>query len=207
MASNRQFAEAGTPSTALRKTAAGGWLLLMLRGIAAVLFGIVTFAWPGLTLSVLVLLCGAFALVDGVCALLAAAAGATRSLKTLWAILSGVAGIAAGLITFFWPGLTAVALLVFIGWWAIINGVLEIVGAIQLRKQIDNEWLLIAAGLMSILFGLILLVAPRTGILALVFVIGAYAIAFGTVLIVFSLRLRSYRGAAGLHVKTSGTTS
>lgn len=188
-----QSETADSAASSLRRALADGWMLLLLRGIAAVMFGILTFAWPGATLSVLVLLCGAFALVDGICAVLAASAGAMGSLKTWWAILSGVVGIAAGLFTFLWPGLTALALLLYIGIWAIVHGALEIVGAIQLRKEINNEWLLVAGGLLSILFGLIVLLAPGTAILSLIFVIGGYAIASGILLIVFSLRIRSYR--------------
>ena len=112
----------------------------------------------------------------------------------------GVA-IAAGLLTFLWPGLTALALLLYIGVWAILHGVLEIVGAIQLRREINNEWLLAAGGLLSILFGLIVLVAPRNAIVALIFVIGGYAIASGLLLIMFSLRIRSYRGTSSLAPK------
>jgi uncharacterized membrane protein HdeD (DUF308 family) len=193
MTSQSRSGQAEASAKTLRQALADGWLLLLARGIAAVSFGILTFAWPGATVSILVLLCGAFALVDGICAVLAASAGAMGSLKTWWAILSGVAGIAAGLITFFWPSLTAIALLFYIGIWAIVHGVLEIFGAIQLRKEIDNERLLVAGGLLSILFGLVMLLAPKSAVLALIFTIGGYAIAYGLLLIVFSLRIRSYR--------------
>jgi len=192
---------AGAQARTLRQALADGWLLLLFRGIATVLFGILTFANPGVTLMVLVLICGALALVDGIFAVLAAAASMTGSWKTWWSILSGVVGIAAGLITFLWPGLTALALLLYIGVWAILHGVLEIVGAIQLRREINNEWLLAAGGLLSILFGLIVLVAPRNAIVALIFVIGGYAIASGLLLIMFSLRIRSYRGTSSLAPK------
>jgi len=192
---------AGAQARTLRQALADGWLLLLFRGIATVLFGILTFANPGVTLMVLVLICCALALVDGILAVLAASAGMTGSWKTWWSILSGVVGIAAGLLTFLWPGLTALALLLYIGVWAILHGVLEIVGAIQLRREINKEWLLAAGGLLSILFGLIVLVAPRNAIVALIFVIGGYAIASGLLLIMFSLRIRSYRETSGLAPK------
>jgi len=178
----------------LRQTLADGWLLVLLRGLVAILFGILTFAWPGITLMVLVLICGGLALTDGIFAVFGATSRSLGSWRTWWAILSGVAGIAAGLITFLWPGLTALVLLLYIGVWAIAHGVLDIIGAIQLRKEINNEWLLAAGGLLSILFGLVVLLSPGSALVALIFVIGGYAIASGILLIVLALRLRSFRG-------------
>src|SRR5579871_449882 len=196
-------ASADISNKTLRQTLADGWLLLLLRGIAAILFGILTFAWPGVTLMVLVLICGTLALVDGIFALLAASAGAIGSWKTWWSILSGIAGIAVGLVTFLWPGLTALALLLYIGVWAIVHGVFEIIGAIQLHKEINNEWLLAAGGLLSILFGLIVLLAPKSALIALIFVIGGYAIASGILLVAFALRIRSFRGTANIKSSTA----
>src|SRR4029453_8292440 len=111
--------------------------------IAAVLFGLLAFIWPGLTLVTLVLLYGAFALVDGVISLVAAFTGAAKPVPTWWLVVVGLSGIAAGLVTFFWPGVTALVLIFFIGGWSIAHGIFEIVGAIKLRKEIDNEWWLI----------------------------------------------------------------
>jgi len=196
-------ASADISNKTLRQTLADGWLLLLLRGIAAILFGILTFAWPGVTLMILVLICGTLALVDGIFALLAASAGAMGSWKTWWSILSGIAGIAVGLVTFLWPGLTALALLLYIGVWAIVHGVFEIIGAIQLHKEINNEWLLAAGGLLSILFGLIVLLAPKSALIALIFVIGGYAIASGILLVAFALRIRSFRGTANIKSGTA----
>ena len=101
-------------------------------------------------------------------------------------------GIAVGILTFAWPGVTSLVLLLFIAGWAIATGVLQIVGAIKLRKEIDNEWLLIAGGALSVLFGLILVVQPGTGALTLLYVIGAYAILYGILLVFLSLRLRTH---------------
>ena len=139
---------------------AGCWWLLLLRGVAAILFGVLAFIWPDLTLVTLVLLYGAYALVDGVLSLWAAFQGGPKPVPTWWLIVAGIAGIAAGLVTFAWPGLTAVLLVMFIGVWAIVHGIVEIVGAIQLRKEIQNEWMLILSGVVSVLFGVIVLVAP-----------------------------------------------
>lgn len=167
------------------------WWLVLLRGIVSVLFGIVAFIWPGLTLFTLVLFYGAFALVDGVIALVSAF-GKHEGAPTWWLILVGIAGIGAGVITFLWPGLTALVLVIFIGAWALVHGIFEIIGAIRLRKEIDNEWWLILAGIVSVLFGLLVLFFPGSGALGLIWAIAAYAIIFGILLIGLSLRLRKH---------------
>jgi len=171
------------------------WWLILLRGIAAIVFGLLTFVWPGVTLLTLVLFYGAFALVDGVLAIAAAVMGGQPAPRW-WLALIGLLGIAVGILTFAWPGVTALVLLLFIGGWAIATGILQIVGAIRLRKEIDNEWLLIACGVISVLFGLILVAQPGTGALALLYVIGFYAILWGILLVVLSLRLRNHSHAA-----------
>lgn len=171
------------------------WWLILLRGICAILFGVLTFIWPGVTLFTLVLLYGAFALADGIFALAAAITGGTATSRW-WLAIVGLLGIAAGVVTFLWPGMTAVVLKLFIAGWAIAIGVMQIIGAIQLRKEIDNEWLLIAGGVLSVIFGLILLLQPGVGVLALLFTIGAYAILYGILLVSFSLRLRRHARSA-----------
>jgi len=174
---------------------AKSWWLVLLRGIAAIIFGVLAFVWPGLTLLTLVLFYGAYALVDGVLSLIAAFTGAAKPVPTWWLVVVGLLGIAAGLITFFYPGITALILIIFIGAWAIAHGVFEIVGAIKLRKEIDNEWLLILAGAVSVLFGILVLAVPGAGALGLIWAIGAYAIVFGILLVGLSLRLRKHRHA------------
>jgi uncharacterized membrane protein HdeD (DUF308 family) len=183
----------GRPGVLLHALAKNWWLIL-LRGICAILFGVLAFAWPGVTLVTLVVLYGAFALADGVLAVAAAITGGAAAPRW-WLAVVGLAGIAAGLLTFLWPGVTALVLLVFIALWAIVTGVLQIVGAIQLRKEIDNEWLLIVGGVLSVLFGLAVLVRPGAGALALIFVIGAFAIAYGIILVAFAFRLRRHSHA------------
>jgi uncharacterized membrane protein HdeD (DUF308 family) len=171
---------------------AKNWWLVLLRGIAAIVFGVLAFVWPGLTLLTLVILYGAYALVDGIFSLIAAFSGGAKPVPTWWLIVIGLAGIAAGILTFLWPGITAFVLIIFIGAWAIVHGIFEIVGAIRLRKEIDNEWWLILAGALSVIFGLIVLIAPGAGALGLIWVIGAYSIVFGILLIGLSLRLRKH---------------
>jgi uncharacterized membrane protein HdeD (DUF308 family) len=174
---------------------AKAWWLVLLRGIAGILFGILAFVWPGLTLVTLIMLYGAYALVDGVFALVAAFTGAAKPAPTWWLVVVGLLGILAGIVTFLWPGVTALVLVFFIGGWAIAHGIFEIIGAIQLRKEIDNEWWLILAGALSVIFGVMVLIAPGTGALALIWVIGAYSIVFGAMLVGLSLRLRKHRHA------------
>lgn len=167
------------------------WWLIALRGLFAVLFGVMAFIWPNLTLVALVFLFGGYALADGI---LAVVAGLTRSGKNQrwWMLLlEGLVGIAAGILTIVRPGLTAVALLYLIAGWAIVTGVMEIVAAIRLRQEIKNEWLLALGGVLSIAFGVALAVWPGAGALALIWLIGSYAIVFGVLLIILGFRLRS----------------
>jgi uncharacterized membrane protein HdeD (DUF308 family) len=170
------------------------WWLLLLRGIVAILFGVLAFIWPGITLLTLVLFYGAFALADGVLALGHAIMGGNVGSRW-WLALVGIAGIVAGLVTFLMPGLTALVLLFFIAGWAIAMGVFQIVGAIRLRKEIDNEWSLGLSGALSVLIGIILLVAPGAGALGLIWVIGAEAIVFGILLVMAALKLKNHQTA------------
>ena len=167
------------------------WWLVLLRGIFAVLFGVLAFVWPGLTLIALVTLYGLYAIVDGAVALYAALAGGAP-VSRWWLLFAGLLGLAIGIVTLAWPGITALALLACIGVWALVRGIFEIVSAIQLRKVIDNEWWLIGSGVMSVLFGLVVLMAPGAGAVALVWLIGAYAIAFGCLLVGLAFRLRNF---------------
>ena len=170
---------------------AKNWWLLLLRGIAAIIFGLLAFAWPGLTLLTLILFYGAFALVDGVLAIVAAITGGVPGSRW-WLAIVGLLGIAAGLLTFLTPGLTALVLLFFIAGWAIVTGVFEIIGAIKLRKEIDNEWLLILGGIISVLFGVGMMLAPGAGALALVWVISAYSVVMGVLFVALAFRLKKH---------------
>jgi uncharacterized membrane protein HdeD (DUF308 family) len=171
---------------------AENWWLLLLRGIAAIIFGILAFFWPGVTLLTLVFLWGAYAIVDGVFSLWAAISGRDSMTPRWWLAVVGIAGIVAGLLAFSWPGLTAGILLLFIAGWAIVIGALEIWGAIQLRKEIEGEFWLILSGLLSIAFGLIVIGQPGVGALAVVWLIAGYAVLFGCSLIALALRLRQH---------------
>ena len=166
------------------------WWLLLLRGILAFVFGLVCVAYPGVTLIVMKILFGSYAVLDGVLAVassISTAAGRPRWVSTL---LEGAAGILIGLLILIWPDLDAFTLLYLIGVWAIVTGILEIAAAIRLRQHFTNEWLLVVSGVASIVFGLLILLVPRAGVLAVVWWIGTYAIFFGMALTALALRLR-----------------
>lgn len=169
------------------------WWMFAIRGVAAVIFGVLALIWPGQALQALVLVFGAFALVDGIFAVFAGIA-ARGSFDRWWAVLlEGIAGIVIGLLTFFWPNVTALVLVYFIAVWALITGIFEIVAAIQLRRVITGEWMLILGGVLSIIFGILLFVFPGAGAVSLVWMIGIYAIVFGISEIVFAFRLRGLK--------------
>lgn len=166
------------------------WWLFLLRGVAAIVFGIAAFLWPGLTLQVLMLLFGAYVLVDGVFGLVQSIRNREQmSQWWLWA-LEGLLGIAVGVLTFIAPGVTAYVLLIFIAAWAVVGGIIRIVMAIRLRKEIRGEWFLVASGALSVLFGVVIFVMPEAGVLSIVWLIGFYAILFGILFIGLALRLR-----------------
>jgi len=160
--------------------------------VAAILLGILAFAWPGITLFVLVLFFGAYMLVDGIFAIVAAVRAAGEEDRWWLLLIEGILGVLAGLVAFFWPGLTALALLYFIAAWAIVTGIMEIVAAIRLRQEIEGEWALGLSGLLSVIFGILLVVLPApAGLLSLVWLVGAYAVATGVLLLILAFRVRS----------------
>jgi uncharacterized membrane protein HdeD (DUF308 family) len=179
-------------------TLATNWWALLLRGIAAVLFGLAALFWPGLTLFVLIVFFGAYALVDGI---LAIVAGIRGSEGRRWLLLAeGVLGVLAGLITFFWPGMTALFLLFVISAWAIFTGLLKVVMAIFFRREVENAWLMGLSGVLSVLFGVVLAVLPGAGLLSLVWLIGIYALIVGVVLIVLGFRMRGQHASGSRRV-------
>ncbi|MCZ4108384.1 HdeD family acid-resistance protein [Brevundimonas diminuta] len=166
------------------------WWLLLLRGIAAVAFGVLTFVWPQISLLTLIMVYGVYALIDGVLALIAAIRGG-GFVPRWWLALGGVVSILAAVVAFAWPGLTALVLVYLIGFWSILRGVLEIVGAIRLRNEIANEWTLGVAGALSVIFGLILVFMPGAGALGLLWLIAAWAVLFGLLLIWVAFKVRT----------------
>jgi uncharacterized membrane protein HdeD (DUF308 family) len=170
---------------------ASTWDMFLVRGILAILFGIATLLMPGITLIVLVVLFGAYALVDGI--ILSILAFKNRKNDSNWwlMLLTGLVSIAAGVVTFVWPGITTVSLFYVIVAWAIFTGIFEVLYAIQFRKEIEGEWLLVLDGILSVGFGILLIAQPIPGALAVLWLIGVYAIAYGAMLVVLAFRLRN----------------
>jgi uncharacterized membrane protein HdeD (DUF308 family) len=161
------------------------WGAIALRGLIAVLLGVIAIVWPGPTVAVLVILLGAFALVEGVTNI-----GAGLRVREGWAIAEGIISVVVGIVIVVWPAITALALLYLVAAWAILTGILRIVAAIQLRRVIRNEWLLAGSGLASVIFGVIAAVFPGAGILALIWLLGAWLVVLGIILIAFAVSLR-----------------
>jgi len=166
------------------------WWAIALRGAAAIVFGIITFFAPGISLAALVLLYGIYAFADGIFGLITAFSG--RQHRWLF-LLEGVLGIGAGIVTLMWPGITALVLLYLIAAWALVTGIIEIAAAIRLSKVITGEWLLALTGILSIALGVVLFLYPGPGALAVVLWIGAYALVFGVLLVVLGFKLRRFR--------------
>jgi uncharacterized membrane protein HdeD (DUF308 family) len=165
-----------------------GWIVL--RGIVAIVFGALAFAAPGITLAVLILVWAAYAIADGLFALVAGFKIRDAG-KPMWPlIVIGALGIAAGLLTFMWPGMTALVLLACIAGWALATGIFQVATAIRLRKVIQNEWMLVLSGLLSIAFGVLMLARPGAGALAVVWIIGWYATLYGVLMLLVGFRLR-----------------
>jgi len=166
------------------------WWHLVARGVFAVLFGLLAIALPGLTLAALVFMFGAYVLVDGGFNVYAAVVDRENNRQWWLGLLEGGVGIVAGILTFIWPGITGIVLLYVIAFWAILTGILEIMAAVQLRKEINTEWLLGLSGVLSVVFGVLLILSPGSGALAVAWLIGFYAVLFGITLIGLGFRLR-----------------
>ena len=172
------------------------WWIFALRGVAAILFGIMAFASPGITLATLVLLFGAYAFVDGVALLIALARGEAGTRKHAWSVgIMGVLGIVASIVTFVWPDITALSLLYLVAVWAITMGVFQVIAAIALRREIEGEFWMGLGGVLSLVFGILLIVSPGTGLLALVWMLGAWAIVFGASSLGLAYRLHGIDAA------------
>jgi uncharacterized membrane protein HdeD (DUF308 family) len=167
------------------------WWAVALRGVLAVVFGVLTFFWPGLFWLVVVSTFAAYALLDGALAIYAVVTGRGSGGRSWGLLLEGLVGIAAGILTFAWPAITELALFYLIAGWALATGVFEIVAAIQLRRVIQGEWTLALSGVLSVLLGLALAFFPIAGLMVVAWWVGAYAIAFGVILLVLGFRLRS----------------
>jgi len=171
---------------------ARNWWALALRGGAAIVFGIVALFWPPGAIVALVAVFGAYALVDGILNLVGAVRAGRSGQRWGALVFEGVISLLVGIITLFFPGVTALALVLFVAAWSLITGVAEVVAAIKLRKMIEGEWLLALTGILSIAFGILLFVSPLIGAIAIAIWIGAYSLVFGALLVGLSLRLKSW---------------
>ncbi len=168
----------------------------IVRGVAALLFGLVALFWPGIALPTLVALFGIYAFADGILALAASFRMAGRHDPWIALLLGGIVGISIGIFTFRAPGLTAVALVYAVGVWAFVTGCMQIVTAFQLRKQISGEWALGLAGVLSVIFGWLLFAQPLAGVITLVWLVGLYGVIFGPLMIYAGIQLRRLASAA-----------
>jgi uncharacterized membrane protein HdeD (DUF308 family) len=183
------------------------WWVLVLRGVLAIVFGIVAFAFPGLTLAILVAFVGAYFLVDGAAMLIALVRGDPIARRSAWSVgIMGVLGIVAGIVAFIWPEITALSLLFVTAAWAIVMGAFQVVAAISLRKEIEGEFWMALGGIISIVFGAFLVINPGAGLLSLTWLVGLWAIMFGVANLILGWRLRERhqrtsgaQGAAGAH--------
>jgi uncharacterized membrane protein HdeD (DUF308 family) len=183
----------------VREEAGRHWWVLGVRGVCAILFGILAIVWPLITLITLVILFGAFAIVNGIFTLIGAFRGAHPRDSKIWMIVSGVLGIVAGIIAWVWPGLTAFALLMLIAAYAVVVGVAEVIAAVRRRTAGDTDWMYLVSGVLAVIFGILLFAWPASGALALTWLIGIFAIVYGVSLLYLAFRIRGvrHRGMAG----------
>jgi uncharacterized membrane protein HdeD (DUF308 family) len=168
------------------------WWVLLLRGLVSIAFAVLIWMQPAITLKAMIILFGAFALVDGVLGVWSAFS--SRKDRNNWWVLMlwGLVGIGIGIITFVAPAVTALALLFYIAIWAIVTGVLEIIAAVKLRKEIQGEWLLGLAGLLSLVFGILLIMHPGAGVLAVLWLVAAYALILGVLMVILAFKVRGW---------------
>jgi uncharacterized membrane protein HdeD (DUF308 family) len=169
------------------------WWQVAVRGLIALLFGILLLVWPGVSLFVFAIFFGAFAFVDGIFTLVAAVNYKAGAGQRAWLFVRGILGIIVGIVTFFWPAITELALVLLIGAWALVTGIMELNFAFRSVRETGAKWLFAVSGILSIILGILLLVRPVVAIIVVIWAIGAYAVLAGIVLIVLGFRLRSQK--------------
>src|SRR5215204_4122216 len=187
------------PHTATRDNTPSWWALA-LRGLVAILFGLAAVFWPGLILAVLILLFGAYALLDGIFAVIAAFRSSGHGMRRPLLLTEGAIGILFGLLALFWPGLTALALLYLFAFWAILGGIARIVMAVMLRREIENEWSIGLSGVLYVILGIVLILLPGAGLLAYTWLIGLFALAVWIILIFYAFRVRGQQRSGNSRV-------
>lgn len=181
------------------KQLADSWWLFVAQGVLSIIFGVLALVWPGRTLVVLTVLFGLLLLVNGIVVVLSAIGFAASNLPWGWRITVGLLGILAGLIILRWPGETAVTALLFIGFWAIIVGISQVIGGIADHAALAHAWLVALDGVVAIIFGILMVVWPASGLLTLALLVGIFAIVHGLDLCAIAFRVRSL----GQHLATS----
>jgi uncharacterized membrane protein HdeD (DUF308 family) len=171
------------------------WWQIALRGLIALIFGILVLAWPGISLFILAIIFGAFVFVDGIFTLVAAVNYKAGTGRRTWLFIRGIAGIIVGLITFFWPAITELALVMLIAAWALVTGVMELVFAFRANQNTAIRWMFAISGILSLILGFLLLARPIIGALVIIWIIGAYAVLAGILLIILGFRLRSVKAS------------
>jgi uncharacterized membrane protein HdeD (DUF308 family) len=171
------------------------WWQIALRGFLALIFGILVLAWPGVSLFILAIIFGAYVFVDGIFTLVAAVNYKAGAGRRTWLFIRGIAGIIVGLITFFWPAITELALVLLIAAWALVTGVMELVFAFKANQNTAIRWMFAISGILSLILGFLLLARPIIGALVIIWVIGAYAVLAGILLIILGFRLRSVKAS------------
>ena len=171
------------------------WWQIALRGFIALIFGILVLAWPGVSLFILAIIFGAYVFVDGIFTLVAAVNYKAGAGRRTWLFIRGIAGIIVGLITFFWPAITALALVILIAAWALVTGFMELIYAFRANQDSAIRWMFAISGILSLILGALMLAQPLLGALVIVWVIGAYAVLAGILLIILGFRLRGVKAS------------
>jgi uncharacterized membrane protein HdeD (DUF308 family) len=167
------------------------WWLLALRGVFAIIFGLIALFFPGIALRAFIIVFGVYAIIDGIAAVVIAIQERGSLSRWGWVLFEGIISILAGIVAFVYPGITALALLFVVAIYAILTGILEIVAAFVIRGFAAREWALGIAGVLSIIFGIILFIRPGAGLLTILWLVGIYAIIFGILFIVRAFQMRS----------------
>jgi uncharacterized membrane protein HdeD (DUF308 family) len=182
------------PASAIR----GVWWLVLIRGILAILFGLFALFAPGTALLALVFVFGAYAIIDGITAIIAGIRHRAEESHWIWHVVQGVVSLIAGIVAFTWPGVTVLAILFVIAFWSIVNGVAQIVESFTMRKMGASTWgWMLAGGIVSVIFGIVLVTQPGAGLITLLWLVGIFSIVFGVIMVVWALRLRRGVDALG----------
>ncbi len=174
------------------------WWMLALRGVLAIIFGLIALFFPGIALLAFIAVFAAYAIIDGIVAVVVAIRERGSLNRWGWVLVEGILSILAGIFALFYPRETALILLYIVAAWAILTGIMEIVSAVTLREYLSREWALIIAGVLSIVFGIILFVRPGIGILSILWLVGVYSIIFGVLFIVRAFQLRSWASSRAI---------